>query len=84
MTQPGTIAEMTNTEQALTRAKVSATLRTVAEWGLAFDDSSIGQARDEFLAIADAVDRLESDDGICPVCQEVICDEGCPLKGMRS
>ena len=53
---------------------VAATLRKVAEWG------EIG--RDELYDIARAVEALD-DDFCCPLCEEVDCDEDCPLAQLR-
>lgn len=75
---------MTEDQQALVRATVSATLRTVAEWGLAFQSTPDRPARDELRDIAEQVDRLERDEACCPVCEEVTCDEDCPLAGIRT
>lgn len=56
---------------------VVATLRTVAE-----------QIRDErdradLLAVAAEVET-DVDDMCCPLCQEVVCDETCPLEQVRT
>lgn len=60
---------------------VAATFREIAEWGLAYDT---GPARDDMLEIARKVDLLkDEDDFCCPVCEEVTCDEGCPLEAVR-
>jgi hypothetical protein len=62
-------------------AAVAATLRHVAEWGLAFDN---GPARSELMDLARQVEALEqADDFCCPVCEEVVCDDGCPLAEVR-
>lgn len=74
---------MTEDQKALVRATVSATLRTVAEWGLAFQATPDEPASSEFHNIADQVDRLEADEMCCPVCEEVTCDETCPLAPVR-
>lgn len=63
------------------RPIVAATLRTVAEWGLSFEE---GLARDELRDIADQVALVEPGDMCCPVCEEVECDEGCPLAEYRA
>jgi hypothetical protein len=75
---------MTEDQQALVRATVSATLQTVAEWGLAFQSTPERPARDELRDIAEQVDRLERDEVCCPLCEEVDCDEGCPLTPLRA
>lgn len=68
---------------ALIKAAVSATLREVAEWGLAFQSTLDEPAREELRGVADRVDALDRDDTICPVCEEATCDEGCPLEEVR-
>jgi hypothetical protein len=55
-------------------ATVAATLRTAAEW-------FSGDDRDTLREVADQVERDWDD--ICPVCEEVDCDEGCPLEDLR-
>jgi hypothetical protein len=62
--------------QTLIRAAVADTLRTVAEWGQ--------MSREELRGVAEAVDSMVVEQGLCcPVCQEVHCDEGCPLESVR-
>lgn len=63
------------------RSATAATLRKVASWGDAYDHgilvdlatqleaSTVGQLRDEMC---------------CPVCEEVTCDEDCPLASVRA
>ena len=59
------------------RTAVADTLRTVAEWG--------PTSPEELRAVAEQVDSMAIRDGwCCPVCQEVDCDEGCPLASVRS
>ncbi|WP_030757254.1 hypothetical protein [Streptomyces sp. NRRL F-5135] len=54
----------------------AATLRTAAEW-------FSGDDRDTMREVADQAERDR--DGICcPVCEEVDCDEGCPLEHVRA
>lgn len=61
---------------------VAATLRQVAEWGLSFDN---GPARAELLEVAGQVERLAESDGLCcPLCEEVECDDDCPLSAIRA
>lgn len=56
---------------------VVATLRQVAGWGLSFED---GPAQQELLEIARQVELLAAQDILCcPVCEEVECDDDCPL-----
>lgn len=56
---------------------VLATLRTVTE-----------QLRDDRdrAALTETADRIEQglDDACCPLCQEVTCDDGCPLRKDRA
>ena len=57
---------------------VQQTLRTAAFW-LESDKGS------EMLAeTACAVKRLGADPLCCPVCEEIKCDEGCPLETLRA
>jgi hypothetical protein len=73
---------MTPEQRAATIATVAATMRQVADWGLAFDN---GPARDELRSIADQVELLNSgDDMCCPMCEEATCDEDCPLAAVRA
>lgn len=61
----------------LIRAATVDTLRTVAEWG--------PMSREELLAVAESVDTMVVSEGLCcPVCEEVDCDDGCPLAPVRS
>lgn len=65
-------------------AAVAATLREVAEWGLSFDNGP-AESRDVLMDIARRVELLNiADDFCCPVCEEVTCDEGCPLEQVRA
>lgn len=62
---------------------VAATIRQLAEWGLTWHDGR--DARDDLLATAEQVATVRADDPICcPLCQEVECNEGCPLAGART
>lgn len=58
---------------------VARTLRQVAGWA---EDS---RTPEELRELAD---QVESEDysraACCPMCQEVECDEGCSLEGMRA
>lgn len=56
-------------------AAVAATLRTVAGW-VSEDD------RDMFYAAAKQTEH-DWDGPCCPVCEEVMCDDGCPLERVR-
>lgn len=56
---------------------VAATLRTVAEQVARDDD------RASLLETAARVEVGEHD-SVCPLCQEVTCDSGCPLSGPRA
>lgn len=51
---------------------VAETLRLVSEWGC-------GLTRDEYRTIAESVEQMDADDTCCPLCEEIICDDGCPL-----
>lgn len=74
---------MPEEQKGLVRATVSATLRTMAEWGLEFS-ANRKPARDELFEIAQQVDDFRADEMCCPVCEEVTCDEICPLAPVRS
>ncbi|MWA08768.1 hypothetical protein [Streptomyces sp. BA2] len=54
---------------------VAATLRTAAEW-------FSGDDRDTMREVADQTEA--NWDSICPVCEEVDCDEDCPLEHLRA
>jgi hypothetical protein len=56
------------------RATTAKTIRLVASWG------QVPQA--DIYAVAEQVEAgwLEA---CCPVCEEVVCDEGCPLASVR-
>lgn len=56
---------------------IAATLRMVAEQITDNDD------RNFLLETAEQVERGQDDD-ICPLCQEVTCDTGCPLAQPRA
>ncbi|MDQ0809835.1 hypothetical protein QFZ63_001549 [Streptomyces sp. B3I7] len=58
-----------------TVAIVAATLRTAAEW-------FSGDDRDTMREVADQTEQTWDD--ICPVCEEVDCDQGCPLEDLRA
>lgn len=75
---------MTEEQKALVRTTVAATLRTIAGWGLAFQSTPDRPAQGELRSIADQVDDLRADEACCPVCEEVTCDEDCPLASVRS
>lgn len=68
---------------ALIRATTAATIRSVAEWGLTYRDSNPDKTSDELHEIARQVDLIEADEVTCPVCEESVCDEGCPLEPIR-
>lgn len=57
---------------------VAATLRQLAGWSLG--DRSSGS----LLELADAVEAENyANSWCCPMCEEVQCDGGCPLEGVR-
>lgn len=70
-------------EDCIAIKATAATLRAVAGWGLEWPPGGHAAARDELCQIASAVEGLDDDDVCCPVCEEVRCDEGCPLEGIR-
>jgi hypothetical protein len=57
-------------------ATVVATLRTVAGW----------MPEDQRQTLYEVADQTEAtwDDLCCPVCEEVTCDDGCPLQHVRA
>lgn len=67
------------TEQTLSfeqvQRLVEATIREVATWG--------PMTKEELRQVADDVAHARPNDGTCPVCEEVTCDEGCPFEGTR-
>lgn len=55
---------------------IAATLRQIAEWGDVSDT--------ELYEIADQVENGATDDWwSCPMCEEITCDDGCPLEPLR-
>lgn len=56
---------------------VAATLRTVASW--MERDEDVRTLRET----ADQVERDPAAEWCCHVCQEVVCDGGCPFEGVR-
>lgn len=63
-------------KRPLVVATVAATLRTAAEW-------LSGAEHELLLQIAkDAEHGWE--DACCPLCEEVTCDDGCPLSTVRA
>lgn len=59
-------------------AATAATLRQVAGWGVGDD------LEKDFYELATALGTWKSDGMCCPMCQEVECDEGCPLEPVRA
>lgn len=67
---------------ALARAAqiaTAATLRQIAQWHLATSPAS----EEEWFELARQVEGLEPG-WACPMCQEVTCDDGCPLEPVRA
>jgi hypothetical protein len=52
------------------------TLRQVAEW--------MPMSLEELQETADLVERLGADPACCPMCEEIECDDGCPLAAIRA
>lgn len=52
------------------------TLRQVAEW--------MPMSAEELQETADVVERWSVGDLCCPMCEEVECDDGCPLAEIRA
>ena len=61
------------TEQTITR-----TLRTVSEWLTNEGDKIM------LLEVAANVESSTDMSWVCPVCEEIVCDDGCPLEEVRS
>lgn len=61
---------------------VSATLRFLAG-GWLTTTTAPSDDQQWLIETADAIDRGCADDACCPLCAEVICDEGCPLHATR-
>lgn len=57
---------------------VAATLRTASGW--------MGDDGDRIVLIETAANVMNSKDPswTCPVCDEIICDDGCPLAEVRA
>ncbi len=80
---------MSNGDFRTQTAAVAATLRAVSEWGYldagqhADQDAARECARTDLRSIAGEVDGMSPDDMCCPLCEEMVCDEGCALEGLR-
>lgn len=71
------------TGEVVLRRAVVATFHTIAEWGSVGVDGSV--SRDDMREIAAQVETGKVEDwGMCPVCQEAECDDGCPLQPLRT
>lgn len=77
MMQPGEEWVIDVNLNAYAHELVAATLRAVAEQVASLDD------RASLLETAERVKAGEHD-SVCPLCQEVACDSGCPLSGARA
>lgn len=64
-------------------AAVAATLRQLAHWGVRWPDDDHADMGPHLLALAATVEADDFDD-VCPICDEVVCDEGCPIEPLRS
>lgn len=66
-------------------AATVAALRGAASW--LGDDEDMRMLRDAAEAIcaeADSGQLFDGTDGCCPFCEEVTCDDGCPLQPLRN
>lgn len=80
----GVVEPLLRTDET-TKAAVAATFRYITEWGLAYERETAAKAADDFRHIADEIDNLDPErDVCCPVCQEVTCDDHCPLAPVRN
>lgn len=61
------------------RAAVAATIETVL-WAITDEDN----LRSEFAQTAKDVRAMSQDDPCCALCEEVVCDDGCPLAEWRA
>lgn len=67
------------------RAAIVATIKTLrfaATWLNDDDRDTLRQAAEQVELVADGGDDL-SGEVCCPVCEEVACDDDCPLDGLR-
>ena len=69
------MADEEHTGAATIIETVVRTLRQVAEW--------MPMSGEELHETADMVERLGADGMPCPMCEEIECDEGCPLATVR-
>ena len=76
------VADRLAATQADPRPIVAATIESVL-WAIGKGDDPDDNLRDEFAKVANEVRRMERDDACCALCEEVTCDEGCPLEGWR-
>jgi hypothetical protein len=74
---PAELGGLVSTDTEKVVKAVAATLREVAGWGE--DDRNPRMME----AVAEDVEA-NWNDVCCPVCQEVTCDEGCPLEAVRA
>jgi len=63
------------------RPTAAATLRQIAGWGVY--DCGGESWQKEFYGLAKQVETLDPEEVGCPMCEEVTCDEDCPLHGFR-
>jgi hypothetical protein len=90
--QSARITELEQAQEAILRRAVAATLRTVAGWGtlaaVADDDGSyigVNVTRAELIELAGAIETAPVTDWwSCPICEEVECDQSCPLAPLRT
>lgn len=64
-------------ETDLIKRTIALTYRQQAGWT---DDS---HAQREFYSLATQVEAVDGTEGCCPCCEEVTCDDGCPLEPVR-
>lgn len=64
-------------------AAVVATLRYVTSWAADINGIEHVEARD-LISAADNTEAVGADRDVCPVCEEVACDDDCPLAPYRT
>lgn len=69
--------DLTDVQRAAIAATVD-TLRVIASWG------AEDRTPEELRTLASQVYEVDPRDICCPVCQEVICDDDCPMRGVRT
>jgi len=74
---PGTVPAAVPGALDLVKRTLAAAYRQAATW---IDNPGDMQALN---SLAYYIEKFDGTDACCPVCQEVVCDTGCPLEPIR-